>query len=285
MVGPLNGEGQAPVATNANKDCIGYINPDFASLLEAIQGDHMLSMGGEQSVKDMFAGESLENKKIMEMGSGLGGPLFILAEHHKANFTGIEFNRELYERALVNQKSYQGLKGDLEFIHMNSPEELSKIPSNSFDFIFAKQYFFLIPFEEQAKVLKQIFRILKPGGKFIMVDWVKKGEFSDLTLEMLNPNYVRYSIMDIVWILSQLSRDGFVIEEEKELTSDYIQFVEKNIDTLSELKNFISEKFGQDIYKLTKVSFIAHIQAFRGNQIGVMFIKAEKPRAHNSTPD
>ncbi len=266
-------------------ESIGYINPKFAELLEAIHGDHILSKGGEKSVLKMFEGEDLSGKKVIEIGSGSGGPLFVLGGHYRASFTGVEFDLDSYNRTLKNQEKYRGIPGNLNFIYMESPEELSKIPSNTYDYVYIKEYYFLIPHDYKLLVLKHIFRILKPGGKFILTDYVKKGEFNRITTEMLDSDYMPYSLMDIVWILTHLSREGFLICEEKEITKEYVGYLTKSLETLAQIEGFISEKFGGDIYKITKVSYLAQIEAFEKNEMGIMFIKAEKPRANNSNLD
>ena len=56
-------------------------------MLEAGYGKSMMSEGGASAIERLFEGILLEGKKALDIGSGLGGVPFYLAENHSMEVT------------------------------------------------------------------------------------------------------------------------------------------------------------------------------------------------------
>lgn len=72
---------------------------EYCLLLEIAYGKGMMSEGGSQAIENMFAGIELKNKRMLDIGFGLGGVALYLAEKYAARVTGIELNPWLAEEA------------------------------------------------------------------------------------------------------------------------------------------------------------------------------------------
>ena len=70
--------------------------PEFLVKLQARWGDGFLSPGGEEAVDAIVIGVELTGTTVLDIGSGLGGPSFLLASRHgAAKVVGIDFQESL----------------------------------------------------------------------------------------------------------------------------------------------------------------------------------------------
>lgn len=90
----------------------GY-HEEFIDLVEMIYGKGFLSQGGRGSVERMIAGVPIEKRKILDIGSGLGGPVLYLAEQYPIDITGLEPQKWLFERAVKNLEERKKVLKDL----------------------------------------------------------------------------------------------------------------------------------------------------------------------------
>lgn len=108
-----------------------------------------------------------ETSKCIDIGCGVGGPLRNIAKFSGAKIVGLNNNDYQITRArriaeasgLTGQASY--LKGDF----MNIP-----VPEATFDAAYAIEATCHAP--DRVGVYSQIFKALKPGGKFATYEWV-----------------------------------------------------------------------------------------------------------------
>ena len=68
---------------------IDEYNDTMIQVLELIWGSGYMSPGGEGYVLNLFEGLDLKDKKILDIGCGLGGPACYLAEKFGASVTGL----------------------------------------------------------------------------------------------------------------------------------------------------------------------------------------------------
>ena len=80
---------------------------DFTDALQFMWGEGFLSPGGPEEVAEMVAGIDLSGKRVLDIGSGLGGVDILLATTHgAAAVVGIDVESQLVEsaRALIAAK-------------------------------------------------------------------------------------------------------------------------------------------------------------------------------------
>src|SRR4030095_11810942 len=80
---------------------------NFTDALQFMWGEGFLSPGGPEEVAEMIAGIDVSNKRVLDIGSGLGGVDILLAtKHGAAQVIGIDVEEQLVEsaRALVSAK-------------------------------------------------------------------------------------------------------------------------------------------------------------------------------------
>ena len=141
---------------------------EFTDALQFMWGEGFLSPGGPEEVAEMVAGIDLTGKRVLDIGSGLGGVDILLArEHGAAEVVGIDVEEQLVEaaRTLVSAK---GLAQRVTF-QLVAPGPLP-FPDASFDVVFSKDA--MVHIEDKAALYAEVLRVLKPGGWFTAADWL-----------------------------------------------------------------------------------------------------------------
>ncbi len=111
-------------------------------------------------------GQPLPGERVLDLGCGAGFDTLIAAQRvgTTGNVVGIDMTPEMIAKARNNAKNL-GLMG-VEFV-LGEIEDLP-LPDASFDLVISNGVFNLCP--DKPKVLGEIFRVLKPGGRLQMAD-------------------------------------------------------------------------------------------------------------------
>lgn len=108
----------------------------------------------------------LKGRAVLDLGCGTGRWCHFF-DHFGAQITGLDISEEM---VAYNRKQFP----QWEFI----ASDISKMPypGDFFDFVNAAIVLEYVPNAEKKEVLKELFRILKPGGSLLVLDPVAAGE-------------------------------------------------------------------------------------------------------------
>ena len=68
----------------------------FTDALQFMWGEGFLSPGGPEEVDDMLQGHDISGKRVLDIGSGLGGvDLLLVTRHGAAEVVGIDVDDQL----------------------------------------------------------------------------------------------------------------------------------------------------------------------------------------------
>ncbi|KAB8206437.1 Methyltransferase domain protein [Aspergillus parasiticus SU-1] len=158
--------------------------------------------------------------EVLDVGCGVGGPAREIARFTGCQVVGVNNNgyqiaratRHTQKAGLEEQVSF--FKGD--FMHLDFPD-------NTFDAVYVIEATVHAP--SLQKVYEQIFRVLKPGGRFGVYEWVMTDRFDES-----NPKHraIRLGIERGNGIVNMRTQNeaaeaiqaaGFVLEHEEDLAA------------------------------------------------------------------
>ncbi len=135
------------------------IKTDWATRSETY--NNIAWVNRDETLNEMvnFAGD-LENKKALDIGTGTGKVLKTLKDKYpNGNYYGIDISKEMMSK----------IDPSLGFnLSVSKIENLASFEDNFFDIVTARMV--LHHSEDLEKASKEVYRVLKPGGKFIVCE-------------------------------------------------------------------------------------------------------------------
>ena len=177
-----------------------------------------------------------DGMKVLDVGCGVGGPAREIAKFTGANIVGLNNNDYQIERAeryaakegLASQLGFT--KGDFMvgvlflYIPIRTRTDLLKqmsFPPNVFDAVYAIEATVHAPSLEG--VYSEIFRVLKPGGRFAVYEWLMTDKYDnddphhrEIRLGIEQGNGIS-NMVKIPEALSAIQKAGFVLEHHEDL--------------------------------------------------------------------
>lgn len=140
----------------------------MVDILQAIWGEGFLSPGGPDEVARLIGDVDLRGLAVLDIGCGAGGIDIALVRTHGAGFvTAIDVEDTVVgcARALVVR---EGLDPRIAVVKV-APGPLP-FPPRTFDVVFSKDS--IVHIADKHALMTEVFRVLKPGGRFIASDWL-----------------------------------------------------------------------------------------------------------------
>jgi SAM-dependent methyltransferase len=180
----------------------------FTDALQFMWGEGFLSPGGPAEVDDMLRGHKVAGKRVLDIGSGLGGvDVLLVSQHGAAEVIGIDVEEQLVaaSRAFVAARD---LADRIDF-RLVEPGPLP-LPSSSFDLVFSKDAMVHIP--DKAGLYREVLRVLKPGGWFLAADWLwaKDAETSAVVQAWLSGGPLKFAFTTIDEAAEAMRKAGFL---------------------------------------------------------------------------
>ena len=141
---------------------------ELVAFLETMWGDGFLSPGGADEVRRILTGLSLDDKKVLDIGCGVGAITVLLArDYQAASVIGIDVEEKMCRQAMENVTKLD--LTDQVQIELVEPGPLP-FADESFDIVFSKDAILHIP--DKAVLAQDVYRVLRPGGIFAASDWL-----------------------------------------------------------------------------------------------------------------
>jgi ubiquinone/menaquinone biosynthesis C-methylase UbiE len=133
-------------------------------------GIRLLTLGRLEKAYDRLASRIVRGQRVLDLGCGTGA-LTLRAAQRGAKIKGIDINAQMLEIAWQRVRE-AGLTETVNLVEMGVAE-LDSEETESYDAVMSGLCFSELSEHELAYTLKQVVRILKPGGLLLVADEVK----------------------------------------------------------------------------------------------------------------
>jgi len=140
----------------------------------------------------------------------------------------------------------------------------------------SREVFLYLPLDKKEIMNNETFRVLKPNGNLIIVDWIKENNFSQNTLKMIEIDSANFNLITIEEYLECLKRSGFKDIFVYNLTENYIKYSDQKTFKCNELREEYINRFGQKVFDNALLSWDYQKKAFLNHEIRVVKIIANK---------
>ena len=241
-------------------------------IIETIYTDDYLSIGGTASTEELAALAGVtQHSRILEIGSGVGGPALHLAATFDCHVVGLdlvktnveEANRRAKERKLNHLTSFQ--QGDA--LSMT-------FPSGSFDIVWGQDAWCHIP--DKAKLIEKIGNVLTSGGLVAFTDWIETGPITGKPREDILAAMAAPDIATLDEYKSYLENNGCKIVHQENVSGVFVDQYKKIMSRLIEMKETLSEQFSPKIFEIVVERNNYILEAFQSGALGGGRVVAQK---------
>lgn len=130
-----------------------------------------------------------EGDRVLDFGSGIGGPTLHMAKVTQATFIGVTNNDQLNQVARQRARE-RGLASRVQFVTLGDTDyKRFPFPDDTFDAVTFYESVCHVP--DKAALFKDIARILKPGGRVAGMDWLQRPfgpyQTAEQVMELMRP--------------------------------------------------------------------------------------------------
>jgi len=193
-----------------------------------IFGEHYVSTGGAATTEDLCArlGASLRpGARVLDVGSGIGGAAFHLAEAYGAKVTGIDLAEEMVNIAL-ERAAQLGISESVKFLLGDVLETSFAEP---FDIIWSRDAFMHIP--DKPRLFSRLYQLMAKGGRLVITDYARGQAPGSPEFE----SYIHktgYHVIEPREYGRLLAAAGFVGVVVVDATAHFIEILESEADRL-----------------------------------------------------
>jgi sarcosine/dimethylglycine N-methyltransferase len=154
--------------------------------------------------------------RVVDFCSGLGGPSRYFAHRYGADVTGIELTparvkgAQQLTRLVGLQNSVRAIEGNV----MQVP-----LPDTSADVVISQEALLHVP--DKKRALAEAYRILKPGGRIALTDWIAHRPLSDTDRELMWQGMAVADLYNLQTYADLIRRVGFIVDSVEDLTVDW----------------------------------------------------------------
>jgi len=220
-----------------------------------------------------------KDARVLDVGSGIGGPARYLAMTTGCDVTGIELQGDLNDmgseltRRVGLDDRVRFITGDFVDTFLAGHEHLSK---ESFDHVISLLVFLHIP--NRPQLLKSCFEATKPGGTFLIEDFALVGEtFTEKEESNLKNAVSANTVTSVPDYIEALTEAGFTGVEAVDLTPTWQEWTRARHMLYRENEAETVRLHGQTVFS-SRVAFYEIIdELFAGGNLGGVQLTGVKP--------
>lgn len=209
-------------------------HPDHVSLFEAIYGKNLISLGSLAAIDNMFSDLNIRGLKALDVGFGLGGVAFYLAEKYQMNIAGIEMYSWMAQYAKNHAPA--NLTSLLAFDTYDNAGHFPYQPE-TFDLVYSKGV--LNHVADKASLFQKINTVLKPNGLFVIADWIYPKATTDHSSPLVYETKESYERV--------LIDTGFSEIKFRDDSETFLGYAKELLKNLTNNRDLIKQKYGEEV--------------------------------------
>ena len=211
-------------------------------MLELIWGEGYMAPGGADNVARMLEGIATRGKRVLDIGSGIGGPAREIATTHGAQVTGIDLEAPLVERA--NADARKAALDERCSFRVVEPGPLP-FDDETFDIVISAGA--ITQTDDKPALLAEAYRVLRPGGWLSIYEWMKsEGGYSDDMRYWFDMEGLTYAMVTIEEQAALIRVAGFTEVAAEDATDWYREEARREYELISGgLYDTLVESLGQ----------------------------------------
>jgi SAM-dependent methyltransferase len=192
--------------------------------------------------------------RVADFCAGLAGPARYLAHRYGAEVTGIELTPARVKGAAELTKLV-GLQDRVRVLEGNAMQV--PLPDASVDAVVSQEAFLHVP--DNARVLAEAFRILKPGGRLAFTDWIAHRPLSAADAELMWQGMAVTGLYDLESYAALIEQAGFTVISVEDLTADWAGILKARLAMYQKLRGETQQAgtaSGHDAFYESYVRFV-----------------------------
>uniref|UniRef100_A0A0D3GAG2 phosphoethanolamine N-methyltransferase n=1 Tax=Oryza barthii TaxID=65489 RepID=A0A0D3GAG2_9ORYZ len=208
---------------------------------ERVFGEGYVSTGGIETTKEFVDKLDLKpGQKVLDVGCGIGGGDFYMAENYDAHVLGIDLSINMVSFAIERAI---GRKCSVEFEVADCTTKT--YAPNTFDVIYSRDT--ILHIHDKPALFRSFFKWLKPGGKVLISDYCRNpGKPSEEFAAYIKQR--GYDLHDVKTYGKMLEDAGFhhVIAEDR--TDQFLRVLQRELAEVEKNKEAFLADFTQEDY-------------------------------------
>lgn len=200
------------------------LDPGRLSPIDLAPADEF-HVGGLDATRELAAQMELTpGLRILDVGSGIGGPARYFAAEHQCKVTGIDLTEEFVQVAT-------SLTGRTKLHHLVEFVQGSALGMTFQAETFDRAYMIHVGMNisDKAGVFREVRRVLKPDGKFAIFDFVRTGDQPITYPVPWAASEDTSFVVRVETYRDTLEKAGFCVDQERARTAFAIEFTERAI--------------------------------------------------------
>lgn len=228
---------------------------------------------GTDAVDEAIDSLSLVSQsRVLEVGSGIGGPARYLAQQTNCQVSAIELQTDLHEVAASLTKRC-GLEDRVRH-HCENILDFSTNPAD-FDGVVSWLSFLHIP--DRSALFNKCHDLLRHGGKILIEDFYKRGELSPEETRILSEDIYCNYLPTLEEYRSQLLEGRFIEVRIVDKTRLWADFVNERLRQFVENRQHHLQVHGPEIVEALEIFYQRVSQLYASGHLGGAQLIAEKP--------
>ncbi|MBW1840194.1 MAG: methyltransferase domain-containing protein [Deltaproteobacteria bacterium] len=244
-------------------------------LYEQIFGEGYISAGGHRTTEQIcsLVQNLKKNARVLDIGSGIGGPAFFLESQYGCSVTGVDLCEDIYnvakERAAIRGSKVSFLLGDI--LNMD-------FAPNSFDVIISRDTLLHISVTKKQELFAKCFMWLDENGEIILADYCRRNKNEEICEPF--KEYIDdrgYDLHEPFEYGKMLEAAGFKQVEAKDVSSDFLEMLENELEQFRKDFNPLTINFDKFDYEGIKKSWLSKIEWVRSRDMrrGILYGRLE----------